>query len=66
MYIIECEDGTYYTGLTWKPDIRWTQHITGLGSKYTSKQKAKKMVYLEEYEDLEQARKREKQVKNWS
>ena len=66
VYIIECKDSTYYTGLTWKPDIRWTQHLSGLGSKYTAKHKPKKLVYLEEHDDLEVARKREKQIKDWS
>jgi len=23
-YIIECIDGYYYTGMTWKPDLRWS------------------------------------------
>lgn len=66
VYIIECEDKTYYTGLTWRPDLRWTQHLSGLGSKYTSKHKSKKVVYLEEHEDLEEARRREIQIKDWS
>lgn len=66
VYIIECKDGTYYTGLTWKPDLRWTQHLSGLGSKYTGKHKPKGLVYLEEYEDFNTARTREKQIKDWS
>jgi len=66
VYIIECEDRTYYTGMTWKPDLRWTQHLSGLGSKYTSRHKPKELVYLEEYEDIEQARRREKQIQGWT
>ena len=66
VYIIECDDKTYYTGLTWKPNLRWTQHLSGFGSKYTTKHKPKKLVYLEEYDDFEQARRRERQIKNWS
>ena len=66
VYIIECTDKSYYTGLTWKPDNRWIQHLTGLGSKYTSNHKPERVVYMEEYEDLEQARRREKQIKGWS
>lgn len=66
VYIIECVDGLYYTGLTWKPDLRWIQHLSGFGSKFTSKHEPKKVVYLEEYEDLYQARRREKQIKDWS
>jgi predicted GIY-YIG superfamily endonuclease len=66
VYIIECKNKTYYTGMTWKPSLRWTQHLSGLGAKYTSIHKPKKLVYLEEYENIEQARIREKQIKNWS
>ena len=66
VYIIECADGTYYTGLTWQPDLRWTQHLSGLGSKYTTRHKPKVLAYLEEYEDLETARSREKQIKDWN
>lgn len=66
VYIIECDDGSYYTGLTWKPDKRWTQHLSGMGSRYTQKHGAKRVVYLEEYDNLEEARRRELQIKNWS
>lgn len=66
VYIIECEDKSYYTGLTSQPDLRWTQHLTRLGSKYTEKHRPKKVAYLEEYENLDQARRREKQIKGWT
>lgn len=66
VYIIECFDKSYYTGLTWKPDLRWIQHLSGLGSRYTSKHKPEKLVYLEEYDNLDQARRREKQIKGWT
>lgn len=66
VYIILCEDQSYYTGLTWKPGQRWMQHLSSLGSKYTSKHKPVNVVYLEEYENLESARLREKQIKGWT
>jgi len=66
VYILECLDGTYYTGMTWSPDNRFIQHLSGLGSEYTKEHPPKAMVYLEEYEDLELARKREIQIKDWS
>lgn len=66
VYIIECLDGTYYTGLTWKPEVRLEQHLSGLGSKYTAQHGVKGLVYYEEHLDYEEARVREKQVKNWS
>ena len=52
--------------MTWSPDNRWAQHLSGLGSKYTAKHKPEKVVYLEEYEILEQARLREKQIEGWT
>jgi len=66
VYIIECEDRTYYTGMTWQPNRRWTQHLSGLGSKYTARHGVKQLVYLEEYENINEARRREKQIKDWS
>ncbi|MBU0613548.1 GIY-YIG nuclease family protein [Patescibacteria group bacterium] len=66
VYIIKCEDNSYYTGLTWQIDNRWTQHLSGLGSKYTLKHKPKYLAYSEEYENLEEARLREKQIKGWT
>ena len=66
VYILKCQDKSYYTGLTWKADLRWIQHLSSFGSRYTSKHKPKKLVYLEEYDNLEQARKREKQIKGWT
>lgn len=66
VYILLCEDESYYTGLTWQPDTRWIQHFSGLGAKYTSRHKPKRVVYLEEYEDLDEARRRERQIKGWT
>ena len=66
VYIIECIDGSYYTGMTWSPDARWTQHLSGIGSHYTKEHPARNVVYLEEYEDVNQARDRERQIKGWS
>ena len=66
VYIIECKDGTYYTGLTWKPELRYDQHISGLGSKYTARHGVKKLAYFEEHQDLQTARVRENQIKDWS
>jgi putative endonuclease len=66
VYILECNDNTYYTGMTWNLANRFEQHISQLGSKYTAKHGIKKLVYSEEFDDLEMARNREKQIKNWS
>ncbi|PIS08040.1 hypothetical protein COT78_00300 [Candidatus Berkelbacteria bacterium CG10_big_fil_rev_8_21_14_0_10_43_13] len=66
VYILECLDGTYYTGMTWNLANRFDQHISRLGSKYTEKHGVKKLAYYEEFDNLESARLREKQLKSWS
>jgi putative endonuclease len=66
VYIIRCADESYYTGLTWDAGVRLEQHLTGLGGRYTAKHKPKELVYLEEYEDFGQARRREYQLKRWT
>ena len=66
VYIIECLDKTFYTGMTWNPDSRWTQHLSKMGSKYTAKHGAKKLVYMEEHNDFDTAKRRERQIKDWS
>ena len=66
VYIIRCRDNSYYIGMTWNPDQRWTQHQTGNGCRYTHEHGAEAVVYLEEYEGLEEARLRELQLKGWS
>ena len=66
VYILELKNGLYYTGMTWKPEVRFEQHLSGMGSKYTAKYGVRKLVYLEEYDDLELARQREIQIKDFS
>lgn len=66
VYILECTDGSYYVGRTWRVDLRFDQHISGLGGKYTAKHGTKGLVYVEEYESFEEASLREKQLKGWT
>lgn len=66
VYIAECQDGTFYTGCTWKIPNRAEQHASGFGSKYTKRHGFKKIVFVEEHTNLESARLRERQIKKWS
>jgi putative endonuclease len=66
VYIIECLNGRYYTGMTWNVANRIEQHASGSGSKYTTKYGFKRLAYYEEFDDLDSARMREQQLKNWS
>jgi len=66
MYILECENGTYYTGSTIDIEMRVKQHQMGNGANYTRKHLPVKLVYCHEFDNIEQAYKREKQVQGWS
>ena len=62
-YILECSDGTYYTGWTTDPERRVSQHNKGIGAKYTSTRRPVKMVYLETHLTRTDAMKRELAIK---
>ena len=62
-YILECADGTYYTGWTTDPERRLKQHNNGTGSRYTRSRLPVKMVYLEPQPDRATAMKREMAIK---
>ena len=66
VYIIECLDGFYYTGMSWNMEIRASQHAQGKGSKFTNKHGFKAVRYVEEFTNIEEARKREVQLKDFS
>jgi predicted GIY-YIG superfamily endonuclease len=66
VYIIECKDGFYYTGMTYNLDNRLEQHRIGKGSRFTSKHGFKLLRYSEEFSNIEEARKREVQLKDFS
>jgi len=66
MYILECNDGSYYTGSTNDLDKRLLQHNEGVGANYTKKRTPVKLIYFEEFQSIDEAFKREKQIQNWS
>jgi putative endonuclease len=62
-YIMECSDGTYYTGWTTEPERRLRQHNGGTGARYTRTRRPVRMVYVEECPDRTAAMKRERAIK---
>jgi putative endonuclease len=62
-YILECADGSYYTGWTADPQRRLKQHNRGAASRYTRARLTVRMVYLEELPDRSSAMKRENKIK---
>ena len=66
MYILECADGSYYTGSTKDLERRLWEHQNGLGANHTAKRLPVKLVYCEECDRIDDAFYREKQVQGWS
>ena len=62
-YIVECVDGTYYTGWAVDPEQRVAVHNKGRGAKYTKMRLPVKLVYTEEMPDRKSAMKREIAIK---
>ena len=65
VYILECSDGTYYTGSTKYLSRRLKQHATGEGPRYTRLRLPVKLVYYEEFNRIDHAFYREKQIQGW-
>lgn len=63
VYIVECNDHTYYTGWTTNLEQRIKTHNSGSGAKYTKARQPVKLVYFEELSDKSQALKREYAIK---
>ncbi len=66
MYILACSDGSYYTGSTKDLDKRLEQHQNGAGANHTKKRLPVKLLYYEQYDRIDTAFYREKQVQGWS
>ena len=66
MYILLCDDGSYYTGSTNNLELRLQQHFAGEGANHTKKHPPVKLLYYEEFDRIDEAFNREKQVQGWS
>ena len=66
MYILECADGSYYTGHTDALEKRLAEHQLGLVPGYTSSRLPVKLVYSCDFETREEALGAEMAVKGWS
>jgi len=62
IYILRCNDNTFYTGSTSNLDARIYQHTIGEGSNYTNKRLPVNLIYVEEIERVDEAFYREKQI----
>lgn len=63
VYILECADGTYYTGSTDDVAKRFAKHQNGKGAKYTMSHHPVKIIYVEKCKGKRAALRREYEIK---
>jgi len=68
VYIVECVDGSYYTGLTRREIASriWEHNNLPDDKSYTGKRRPVKLVFAEAYDRIDEAILRERQIKGWS
>lgn len=66
IYIVECKDGSLYTGYARDVEARVEKHNQGLGAKYTRNRRPVKLKYQEVFDSKSDAMKREIQIKKLS
>lgn len=66
VYVLECADGTFYTGYTTDVERRVAEHEAGEGAKYTRGRTPVSVVYVEAFESRSAAMTRENEIKSLS
>lgn len=66
VYILQCDDGTFYTGYTPDLERRLKKHNAGEGAKYTRGRTPVTLQYSEEYSTKSEAMSREYEIKQLS
>jgi len=66
LYILKCNDGTFYTGITNDIDRRMQMHSKGTASKYTRSRVPVKLIYTESCTNRASALIREYEIKSLS
>ncbi len=63
VYILQCTDGTLYTGITTDLARRFKEHKAGTGARYTRARGAVRMVYTETHANRSAVSRREAEIK---
>lgn len=65
VYILECSDYSFNTGVTNDIERRLAEHVEGKGGIYVSSRKPFQMVWLSDELDIQEAILLEKRIKGW-
>jgi putative endonuclease len=66
VYVLECDDGSFYTGYTTDVERRVHEHDRGEGAKYTRGRTPVELVHRERFESKSAAMSREYEIKQLS
>ncbi|MFD4958263.1 GIY-YIG nuclease family protein [Microbacterium sp. NPDC058389] len=66
VYMLQCADGTYYTGSTFDLERRLAQHQAGEGAQYTRERLPVELIWCSEFERISDAFGWEKRIQGWS
>lgn len=66
LYVIECRDGSLYTGIAIDPEARYAAHCAGKGARYTRSHPPRKLLVSLVFPDRSSASKEEYRVKQMS
>lgn len=63
LYVLLCDDNSFYIGVTEDMPRRWKEHTSGQGAEYTKKHKPESIIHHEEFKSQKEAYNREKVLK---
>ena len=63
LYLLECEDGSYYAGITTDLDRRFNEHLAGVGARYTRSHPPARVLAFKAFPDRASASRAEYALK---
>lgn len=66
VYILKCNDGSFYTGHTDNLEKRIAEHQAGTGQGYTATRLPVTLIFVEEFASRAEALEAERKIKTWN
>ncbi len=66
VYLIECKDGSIYTGIAVDVEARYAVHLNGKGARYTRSHPPRRLLAAVEFQNRSEASKAEYRIKQLS
>ena len=63
LYLLECENGAYYAGITTNLERRFAEHVFGIGARYTRANPPRRVLAAKEFPDRASASRAEAALK---